>query len=259
VNVLGTWAEGSRQAVTIGQAPLDVRFRAGRILQPDAFILLERLWCSPAAAPQRRRVAEFVAEAELAPAQIAAIEAAVDEAAGAIADRVFQGLTAGLAAGVDIDSMANRVASSTTTFAGSGRVCGCRRRSPDDRHAVGRELRVRGRDRQPLDDRLGDEQPVEWIAMVERQLCNADEMGVGDGEELELASLYLASQESLEGGSELELAQRQLHGDLPEARDAQHLGHRWIADRRSGTWAQTFVVEHEPQERVGVDEEQAHE
>jgi Uma2 family endonuclease len=43
VLALGTWAASAEQSVTIGQAPLDVRFRSGRILQPDAFVLLERL------------------------------------------------------------------------------------------------------------------------------------------------------------------------------------------------------------------------
>ncbi len=40
---LGLWARGSSQAVTIGQSPRDVRFRPGRILQPDAFVVLERV------------------------------------------------------------------------------------------------------------------------------------------------------------------------------------------------------------------------
>ncbi len=43
VVALSQWAEGSAEPVTIGQAPLDVRFRPGRILQPDAFVLLARV------------------------------------------------------------------------------------------------------------------------------------------------------------------------------------------------------------------------
>jgi Uma2 family endonuclease len=39
---LGAWAS-NRSSVTIGQAPLDVRFGSGRILQPDAFVLMERI------------------------------------------------------------------------------------------------------------------------------------------------------------------------------------------------------------------------
>lgn len=37
---LRQWAAGLSAPVTIGQSPLDVRFQANRILQPDAFILL---------------------------------------------------------------------------------------------------------------------------------------------------------------------------------------------------------------------------
>jgi Uma2 family endonuclease len=38
---LGAWAEG--RDVTIGQSACDIRFGASRILQPDAFVILERL------------------------------------------------------------------------------------------------------------------------------------------------------------------------------------------------------------------------
>jgi len=40
---LRTWAAQQRRAVTVGHAPLDVRFGPGRILQPDAFVLLGRV------------------------------------------------------------------------------------------------------------------------------------------------------------------------------------------------------------------------
>lgn len=43
VVVLSAWAESQDRAVTIGQAPLDIRFAAGRILQPDAFVLFGRI------------------------------------------------------------------------------------------------------------------------------------------------------------------------------------------------------------------------
>ena len=40
---LRSWAARRKGAVTIGQAPLDVRFAPGRILQPDAFVLFGRI------------------------------------------------------------------------------------------------------------------------------------------------------------------------------------------------------------------------
>jgi Uma2 family endonuclease len=43
VVALRQWAETQPHAVTVGLAPLDVRFAPNRILQPDAFVLFERL------------------------------------------------------------------------------------------------------------------------------------------------------------------------------------------------------------------------
>ena len=40
VRALEDWAEAQGSDVTIGMAPLDVRFAPGRILQPDAFLCL---------------------------------------------------------------------------------------------------------------------------------------------------------------------------------------------------------------------------
>src|SRR5262245_26365847 len=38
---LREWAARAGAKVTIGQAPLDVRFEPGRVLQPDAFVILD--------------------------------------------------------------------------------------------------------------------------------------------------------------------------------------------------------------------------
>jgi Uma2 family endonuclease len=43
VSALRTWARKQPRPVTVGQAPLDVRFGPGRILQPDAFVLFGRV------------------------------------------------------------------------------------------------------------------------------------------------------------------------------------------------------------------------
>jgi Uma2 family endonuclease len=45
---LRSWASTQRRPVTVGHAPLDVRFAPGRILQPDVFVLFGRI-------PQRQR------------------------------------------------------------------------------------------------------------------------------------------------------------------------------------------------------------
>ncbi len=41
--VLRAWAVRQPKKATIGQAPMDVRFAPGRILQPDLFVLFERV------------------------------------------------------------------------------------------------------------------------------------------------------------------------------------------------------------------------
>jgi len=38
---LRNWAASQPRSVTVGQAPMDIRFAPGRILQPDAFVILE--------------------------------------------------------------------------------------------------------------------------------------------------------------------------------------------------------------------------
>lgn len=60
VVALSRWAERQRGAVTIGQAPLDVRFAQGRILQPDAFVLLAAV--SPSHKGPIARVPELCVE-----------------------------------------------------------------------------------------------------------------------------------------------------------------------------------------------------
>ena len=43
VRTLEDWAAPHERQVTVGMAPLDVRFAPGRILQPDAFVLFARV------------------------------------------------------------------------------------------------------------------------------------------------------------------------------------------------------------------------
>ena len=43
VVALRRWAARQNRPITVGHAPLDVRFAAGRILQPDAFVLFARV------------------------------------------------------------------------------------------------------------------------------------------------------------------------------------------------------------------------
>jgi Uma2 family endonuclease len=43
VGALRAWAAKQKRQITVGQAPLDVRFAPGRILQPDAFVLFARV------------------------------------------------------------------------------------------------------------------------------------------------------------------------------------------------------------------------
>lgn len=43
VRALEDWAEARPEKITVGMAPLDVRFAPGRILQPDAFVLFAEI------------------------------------------------------------------------------------------------------------------------------------------------------------------------------------------------------------------------
>jgi Uma2 family endonuclease len=43
VGALRAWAARQKRPLTVGRAPLDVRFAPGRILQPDAFVLFARV------------------------------------------------------------------------------------------------------------------------------------------------------------------------------------------------------------------------
>jgi Uma2 family endonuclease len=52
VVALSRWAEG-RTDITVAQAPLDIRFRANRILQPDAMVFLTRLTADQAGPIER--------------------------------------------------------------------------------------------------------------------------------------------------------------------------------------------------------------
>jgi Uma2 family endonuclease len=60
VFALRNWARQQARPVTVGQAPLDVRFGTGRILQPDAFVLLSSL--SPSQTGPLDRVPEICIE-----------------------------------------------------------------------------------------------------------------------------------------------------------------------------------------------------
>jgi Uma2 family endonuclease len=61
VFALRTWAGTRPSPITVGQAPLDVRFGPGRILQPDAMVLLARV--DPAHDGPLTRVPELCVEA----------------------------------------------------------------------------------------------------------------------------------------------------------------------------------------------------
>lgn len=60
VMALRSWAASSPGPATVAQAPLDVRFAAGRILQPDAMVFLTKL--DREAAPPITRIPELCIE-----------------------------------------------------------------------------------------------------------------------------------------------------------------------------------------------------
>lgn len=84
---------------------------------------------------------------------------------------------------------------------------------PTPRHSVGVEDLV-GRDQRcPLHECLGRQEPVEWIAVVEREISDHPRVPVGDRQFLEFELVQKSRQ--FVGG--LELPERALDGRLPYA------------------------------------------
>src|SRR4051794_2211484 len=88
---------------------------------------------------------------------------------------------------------------------------------PDPPNAVLAEYRVGGNDRAAFFDRLRNEQPVERIAMMKGERCHSRDMPEIDRELAERVRCQLVRYEALDRRREAQLAEAELHGDLPAA------------------------------------------
>ena len=103
-----------------------------------------------------------------------------------------------------------------------------------DRHAVARELGVRGDKRQPLNDRLSDEQAIEWIAVQQRELSHVTGMRNVDREREKAAELQFGI--DIRVWRQGQFADGDLNSDLPRRHGADtHLAIRVIQETE--TWS----------------------
>jgi hypothetical protein len=119
---------------------------------------------------------------------------------------------------------------------------------------VSSEGGVAGHERHRLVPCLGDEQPVEWIAMMEGKTLDGGDVGQRDGQQTEAVRLTMLDREAVDRGWQLELPQGRLDGHLPDARVTQEAFIVRIGDGHPcGAVGQNRPAP--PQERVGVEQE----
>ncbi len=112
------------------------------------------------------------------------------------------------------------------------------------------QCRVAADDRQPLFERLGDEQPVERVAMVQRELSYALGVMGADGEQLGPVVLERLPEARWRG----ELAELALDRHFPDADRADDPAVD-RTDRLPGTIRQASVSREPPQSRVRVEQQ----
>ena len=89
--------------------------------------------------------------------------------------------------------------------------------SPKQRHAVGSELPVIRYQGHTLGLRLGEQQAVERVAVMERQCQQHGAMRGGDGKQPKAIRFTLAGKDVGVGRGQLQLSQGELDGHFPEA------------------------------------------
>lgn len=121
-----------------------------------------------------------------------------------------------------------------------------------DRHAVARELGVRGDKRQPLNDRLSDEQAIEWIAVQQRELSHVTGMRNVDREREKAAELQFSI--DIRVWRQGQFADGDLNSDLPRRRGTDPHFRRML-NEVTGTCAESRVVVLKPEPCVRIEQE----
>jgi hypothetical protein len=118
-----------------------------------------------------------------------------------------------------------------------------------------REGRVARDDWSALGDRLGDEEPVEGVAVVERQGSLHVEMLRFQRKNLDGVRANVFAEQASERQGHLQLPDANLDRHLPQTTHAQETLIPSVFDGVPRIRAQPRVCRDEPQERVGVEEQ----
>src|SRR5437764_8288696 len=119
---------------------------------------------------------------------------------------------------------------------------------PHHRHPIRLERTIRGQDREPLVQRLHDEQAVERVGVVQRQ--GAQQVSVTDGRRKRDETVL--RHDVLHGVLELQLAHGPLDGDLPRA-DRAHRNE--IGPPHGTNRSGPKLLQVPPNQRVGVEQQ----
>jgi hypothetical protein len=119
--------------------------------------------------------------------------------------------------------------------------------SPDEADGIGGECGIDTYEFYTFRERLRDQEPVEGIAMVERQPSKSGQMADIHGQQLDCISLNVIAYELNERLGQRELAKAHFHHDFPQAHETEQHPIAWVFDQRAGTGAKLGVAGNEPQ------------
>lgn len=126
--------------------------------------------------------------------------------------------------------------------------------SPNHSHSVASEFRIRRDDRHSFRERLGDQESVKRVGMMERQRCQLEDMWRLDAEEPDAVGSPLVPHDIFQRAAQSELSQRDLDLQLPEVCDAEK---QFISRIRYGVTCggrQTTAIQIEVNQNIRVNE-----
>ena len=132
------------------------------------------------------------------------------------------------------------------------------RRSPQQRHPVGGELRIAGDDGQPFNLSLANHKAIKRVAMVPRQCNQTTIVPQVHRQQLKTVGIEHAWKDHIIVRLEMQLAERQLDRHFPRHGVADEALIRLIFHRCSRRTAQQGIPLAEPNESVRIDQQAHH-
>ena len=132
------------------------------------------------------------------------------------------------------------------------------RRSPDTLDAVSAKHGIGRHDGQVFDERLSDQETIEWISMVKCEAFHAGHVRELDSEQPEAVRRELLGDKLLDWSSDPQLVDADFDGHLPAAHQADEALGFPIGDRHACATGQSSIVCDPPQERVRVEQQALH-